>query len=142
MDGKERYENINATTFGALLEEYPNVVPAKLSELDHERYDNIPNRLSQRKDPKFLTKDEVATLVNWKLYVSREFHRPFYVSIVRGDYREPSFSCAQWLSTADPKQISRQVSPVSERTCTTERRRCRQRPNQRCLQSFRRWNSK
>ena len=67
MDEKEAFNAIDPAAFDSLLREYPNFVPSKLSKLDHERYDNIPELLKQRPASVSLSKNEVATLVDWKL---------------------------------------------------------------------------
>ena len=67
MDETGTFQAIETTTFDSLLKEYPGVVPEKLSKLDQERYNTIPGLLRQRTGAAWLTKDEVATLVDWKL---------------------------------------------------------------------------
>lgn len=64
------FEKIDPETFDYALKEYPSVVPPKLTKLDIERYETIPASLGKRAGDVHLTKDEVATLVDWKLYVS------------------------------------------------------------------------
>lgn len=62
------YRSITPSSFTKLLHQYPSVVPAKLTDLDEERYTSIPQRLGSTKGNRAaLTKDEVATLVDWKL---------------------------------------------------------------------------
>lgn len=68
MDESRSFENIDSATFDDLLSAYPDVVPAKLSDLDQQRYEKIPKALKQRKPPD-LEKDQVGTLVDWKLWV-------------------------------------------------------------------------
>lgn len=67
MKEHEAYSAIDASTFDALLKQYPNVVPAKLAELDMERYETIPESLDKAHDGRYLTKEQVLTLVAWKL---------------------------------------------------------------------------
>jgi hypothetical protein len=59
-------ENITVKTFKDVLSRYPATVPEKLRDLDTARYDAIPAAVSARQT-KYLTKDEVVQLVEWKL---------------------------------------------------------------------------
>lgn len=61
-------ETISDADFAAILQSYPDQVPQKLDELEQQRLVSIPKALSERK-PAHLTKLEVQTLVDWKLYV-------------------------------------------------------------------------
>lgn len=63
------FERIEPAAFDAVLQEYPDVVPEKLSHLDDQRYNVIPTAVTNRTDGVSLSKEEVATLVDWKLYV-------------------------------------------------------------------------
>ena len=67
MDESPTINKINPATFDELLLAYPDVVPNKLSELDKQRYDVIPDSIKKQKGSPFLTKEQVATLVDWKL---------------------------------------------------------------------------
>ena len=67
MDEEATFMTIDLSTFDTLLKRYPNFVPEKLSKLDQERYNTIPGVLRERTGSVWLTKDEVATLVDWKL---------------------------------------------------------------------------
>lgn len=64
MDEKEAFDRIDPSTFDTILEEYRNIVPEKLFELDNQRYNIIPEALTQQTA---LSKDQIATLVDWKL---------------------------------------------------------------------------
>jgi len=69
MAKKYAFETIDKTTFNALLEQYQDVIPQKLAELEKQRLITVPSKLGERRsggDP-YLDKDEVATLVDWKL---------------------------------------------------------------------------
>lgn len=66
MDGNHAFDTIDRETFNALLNKYPDVVPSKLADLEEQRLVTIPSAVSSR-DPKYLTKEELATLMDWKL---------------------------------------------------------------------------
>ena len=70
MEEKECFHNIDSNTFDSLLKEYPDVVPEKLSKLDEQRYVTIPGDLEQQLGLPSVSKDQLATLVDWKLYVA------------------------------------------------------------------------
>lgn len=67
MKDTETFEQIEPAAFDSILEQYPKVVPQKLSDLDEHRYNTIPIALKKRTDDVSLSKEEVATLVTWKL---------------------------------------------------------------------------
>lgn len=68
MDKADAFHNISSARFHQLLKQYPDVVPGKLRDLDEKRYRTIPTRLREHgEEPLLLTKDQVATLVDWKL---------------------------------------------------------------------------
>jgi hypothetical protein len=58
---------ITLSTFNSVLSRYAPAVPAKLEDLDASRYDTIPTSVANLKSDKFLSKDEVEKLVEWKL---------------------------------------------------------------------------
>lgn len=69
-DAKLSCDTISYADFVKLLETYKNVVPTKLEELEEQRLKIIPKALSERTgDGAHLTKAELQTLVDWKLYV-------------------------------------------------------------------------
>lgn len=70
MNQNTSFEHIEEGAFYSLLEQYNDVVPEKLKELDEQRYHVIPDALMARAGDPHLLKDEVVTLVKWKLYVS------------------------------------------------------------------------
>ena len=73
MDGsKYALHNISSDDFDDILSQYSSVVPQKLAELEKQRLTIVPVELAKRKkDGKaYFTKQEVTTLVDWKLYVS------------------------------------------------------------------------
>lgn len=72
MDDRHAFDRISEADFDAILSQYPETVPSKLAELEEQRFYIIPAVLSKRKKEgsEFLTKAEVATLVDWKLYVT------------------------------------------------------------------------
>lgn len=66
---KQHYpENIEPTEFKSTLDAYKNEVPEKLAELEKQRLESIPEALAER-NATHMTKKEVQTLVDWKLYV-------------------------------------------------------------------------
>ena len=70
MVGETAFNSISAKHFQHTLQQYSSIVPEKLIDLDEKRYNTIPNRLKLAKEAKTaveLTKDEVVTLVDWKL---------------------------------------------------------------------------
>lgn len=58
---------IDSGTFDELLNEYTDVVPSKLTKLDEQRYETIPHAVKKQKTNMSLSKEQVATLVDWKL---------------------------------------------------------------------------
>ncbi|KAF4551684.1 Hypothetical protein D9617_12g035720 [Elsinoe fawcettii] len=82
MNSNFRYDKISKATFDKLLKQYPSTIPDKLKELDQKRLHDIPEALEKRQNSKagpHLTKDEVVTLVKWKLGQSYTFS--FFPSI-------------------------------------------------------------
>ena len=67
MEAIHMLESIEPAAFDALLHQYPAVVQDKLANLDQQRYKTIPEAVKDRTDSPCLEKDEVATLVDWKL---------------------------------------------------------------------------
>lgn len=69
MGAQLRFDRISEDAFESILAQYPETVPSKLADLEEQRLSAIPARLQQRKaeDKAYLTKEEVATLVDWKL---------------------------------------------------------------------------
>ena len=65
---------INLDDFNGLLVKYKDVVPDKLEELEKQRLEIIPKALAERTDA-HLTKTEVQTLLDWKLYVWNDPNR-------------------------------------------------------------------
>lgn len=67
-------ESIDADTLKEILARYDEHVKENIRELDHARYETIPNDLRRREGESggkaiHLTKDEVVRLVEWKLCV-------------------------------------------------------------------------
>jgi hypothetical protein len=58
---------ITKQTFEDVLSRYPSAAPEKLHDLDAQRYDAIPATAAKPHGREHLTKDEVVTLVEWKL---------------------------------------------------------------------------
>ena len=69
MKDTEAFERIEPAVFDAVFQEYSNVVPQKVFHLDDQRYNIIPTAVKNREEDVSLSKEEVATLVDWKLYV-------------------------------------------------------------------------
>lgn len=69
MNIKYLPDNILKEDFERLLSKYPSIVPEKLKELDESRLHTIPDALEKRrkKGDAFLEKDEVESLVRWKM---------------------------------------------------------------------------
>ena len=63
------FDRISKDDFEQTLAQYPETVPSKLADLEEQRLSTIPAILKERKAKgnTYLTKDEVATLVDWKL---------------------------------------------------------------------------
>ena len=62
-------KTINGEEFNSILRSYPDIVPPKLGKLEQERLETIPKAVAERNGNAHLTKSEVQTLVDWKLYV-------------------------------------------------------------------------
>jgi hypothetical protein len=58
-------DNITLSTFKDVLSRYSATVSQKLRDLDTQRYDTIPAAVAAR-ETKYLTKDEVVKLIEWK----------------------------------------------------------------------------
>jgi hypothetical protein len=69
MGSQYAFESISASDFEDILSQYPETVPSKLADLEEQRLSTIPTVLAQRRSEgqAYLTKTEVATLVDWKL---------------------------------------------------------------------------
>ena len=67
---KISYDDVQTT-----VQRYEGHVPPKISGLDKLRLEEVPSVLAQRKDDgeAFLEKTEVASLVEWKLYVIEHY---------------------------------------------------------------------
>jgi hypothetical protein len=63
------FDRISNHDFEQTLAQYPETVPSKLADLEEQRLSTIPAKLKERKAKgnAYLTKSEVATLVDWKL---------------------------------------------------------------------------
>ncbi|KAI7551305.1 hypothetical protein KC331_g2632 [Hortaea werneckii] len=66
MDDRYRFDKIDYRTFTDLLSKYPSIIAPELQSLDHQRLNTIPAVIQQR-DPKFISKDELLKLTEWKL---------------------------------------------------------------------------
>lgn len=67
VDESRSIETIDPATFDELLAVYPDVVPEKLSTLDKQRYEQIPDAIQKMERLKHLSKEQLSTLVDWKL---------------------------------------------------------------------------
>ncbi|RMZ03395.1 hypothetical protein D0862_05683 [Hortaea werneckii] len=79
MDDRYRFEKIDHQTFADLLSKYPSIIPPELQPLDHQRLNTIPAVIQQR-NPKFISKDELLKLTEWKL--SHGKFRPTLLKLV------------------------------------------------------------
>jgi hypothetical protein len=63
------FDRMSKDDFEQILAQYPEVVPSKLADLEEQRLSIIPAKLKERKAKGnvYLTKGELATLVDWKL---------------------------------------------------------------------------
>jgi hypothetical protein len=63
------FDRISNDDFGQILAQYPETVPSKLADLEEQRLSTIPATLKERnaKGNAYLTKNELAKLVDWKL---------------------------------------------------------------------------
>lgn len=66
MENQHAFDSIDASAFDDVLKNYASVVPENLADLENQRLDVIPRALEER-NPAFLTKFELATLMDWKL---------------------------------------------------------------------------
>ena len=66
---------VSRVDFNNILARYQDAVPAKLHDLDKLRFELIPEKVAQRQKESnaFLEKEEVESLVEWKLYVVFNF---------------------------------------------------------------------
>lgn len=69
MDSKHTFEHIDKATFDWALQHYQSPVSIKGQEkpLDTLRYQTIPDAVKARDDDPYLEKEELVTLVTWKL---------------------------------------------------------------------------
>jgi len=69
MGSQYAFDRIARSDFEDILSQYPDVVPTKLADLEEQRLSTIPEILAKRRaeGEAYLTKAEVATLVDWKL---------------------------------------------------------------------------
>lgn len=63
-------DTISLSIFEDVLSRYASIVPEKLHALDTLRYDTIPASVLGRGQSAGLKKDEVVSLVEWKLCVT------------------------------------------------------------------------
>ncbi|KAI6809265.1 hypothetical protein KC332_g15706 [Hortaea werneckii] len=79
IDDRYRFDKIDYQTFADLLSKYPSIIPPELQPLDHQRLNTIPAAIHQR-NPKFIPKDELLKLTEWKL--SHGKFRPTLLKLV------------------------------------------------------------
>ena len=79
FSGDDEPTSITHESIKSLIQSYPSHIPPKLQELDHLRFEEIPDKLAQRKQDgeAFLEKSEVCTLVEWKLFVHLTIQHPY-----------------------------------------------------------------
>ncbi|PNS14029.1 hypothetical protein CAC42_6542 [Sphaceloma murrayae] len=103
MNPKYTFERITKADFDKLLAQYARVLPSKLQDLDHERLKVIPEQLQQRKKSKdgtYLEKDELVTLVKWKL--SHGTFRPRLLSLATANTAVPTISRTAFALVPSP----------------------------------------
>lgn len=80
MDPRHTIDNMTGEEFTHILQQYNDYMPAKLKELDELRFVTIPKAVQSRRekneDDVFLTKPELESLIQWKLYVTSTESRP------------------------------------------------------------------
>jgi hypothetical protein len=71
MGSHYAFDRIAGSDFEEILLQYPDIIPARLAGLEEQRLSTTPETLAKRRaeGQAYLTKAEVATLVEWKLYV-------------------------------------------------------------------------
>ena len=66
-------DRIQLSDFKLLLAKYNDVIPKQLADLEQLRLDTIPEAIADRAtatgEGSYLEKDELRSLVEWKLYV-------------------------------------------------------------------------
>jgi len=69
MGSRYAFDRIAGSDFEEIISQYADTVPAKLADLEEQRLSTIPKALAERRaeGQAYLTKTEVATLVDWKL---------------------------------------------------------------------------
>jgi hypothetical protein len=82
MTPKFSFELIDEEAFDSISQQYNGVIPEKLEELDEQRYNTIPAVVKDRGEDPMLSKEEVATLVKWKLYVPMAISLSTYLSLL------------------------------------------------------------
>nr|POE85551.1 hypothetical protein CFP56_43867 [Quercus suber] len=92
-EAKYGFNSITKETFASLLSQYSSIVPAKTKDLETQRLETIPDALQQRSGPSYLTKPELATLMDWKL--SHGKFRPTLKSLIQQNSAESVCSTTQ-----------------------------------------------
>lgn len=75
MRSKQHVSKVTNTTLKAAVERYEKLVSEDLKPLDEQRYQIIPGAFAERrkgahretKDGPYITRDELITLMQWKL---------------------------------------------------------------------------
>ena len=98
LEERHNIGTIVADEFESLLQQYPSAVPVKLAELEKQRLDIIPQTLRDR-EMKFITRDELITLMEWKLYVPWTMYARA-ASFVDGDVDATSLNTFTDMETA------------------------------------------
>lgn len=72
LSAAHRIDSVDKPTFEWILQHYSSspLMADDGSDLDDVRYRIIPEAVKDRNGDSFLTKDELVTLVTWKLYVT------------------------------------------------------------------------
>ncbi|KAG8631940.1 hypothetical protein KVT40_001080 [Elsinoe batatas] len=104
MDNKYHWKAVAKSDFEKVLKHYPTIIPDKLKGLDQKRLVDIPKATHKRQNSEegiHLTKDEVVTLVKWKL--SHGTFRPRLLSLASSNNAIPATTAEAFaLLPSDP----------------------------------------
>ncbi|GAB7335346.1 hypothetical protein MBLNU13_g07736t1 [Cladosporium sp. NU13] len=120
MGSQHAFDLITASDFEEILLQYLDCVPAKLAKLEEQRLSKIPTVLAKRRaeGQAYLTKTEVATLVDWKL--SHGKFRPSLKGLVQQNSEEfvnetttEGFSEGSWAHSLDVLTRLKGIGPAT-----------------------------
>lgn len=111
MEQHYHFDTISPEVFDNLLGQYPKVVPEKLAELEEQRLRIIPQSVRSRRPEAYFTKDELVTLMDWKL--AHGVFRPSLKKLVRqneSDFvRDITQQALQSLGSTDVESSGNEV---------------------------------